>query len=163
MIYLEDIRPTISGPMKLAAAFRAFFHLGDRSRRDPNRTAVILFTSGSEGMPKGVELTHTNILANIRQMLAVTDLQDIDRLFTCLPMFHSFGLTVGTLLPLVRGMSLFVYPSPLHYRVIPAAFYGQNCTVFLSTNTFLNGYARKAQPYDFRSMRYLFAAAEKLQ
>jgi acyl-[acyl-carrier-protein]-phospholipid O-acyltransferase/long-chain-fatty-acid--[acyl-carrier-protein] ligase len=99
----------------------------------------------------------------MRQMLAVTDIQDTDRMFNCLPLFHSFGLTVGTLLPIVRGLYVFIYPSPLHYRVVPAAFYDQDCTIFLSTNTFLNGYARKAHPYDFRSMRYLFAAAEKLQ
>ena len=164
IIYVEDLRAQIDPIQKLSTALRQRVWLKLWRVRDSDEaTAVILFTSGSEGVPKGVELTHRNILANIRQMLAVTDLQDTDRLFTCLPMFHSFGLTVGTLLPLVRGMSVFVYPSPLHYRVIPAAFYGQNCTVFLSTNTFLNGYARKAQPYDFRSMRYLFAAAEKLQ
>ena len=126
-------------------------------------TAVILFTSGSEGVPKGVELTHANLLSNMRQMLAVTDIMDTDRMFNCLPLFHSFGLTVGLLLPLVRGLYVFVYPSPLHYRMIPAAFYDLDCTIFLSTNTFLNGYGRKAHPYDFRSMRYLFAAAEKLQ
>jgi acyl-[acyl-carrier-protein]-phospholipid O-acyltransferase/long-chain-fatty-acid--[acyl-carrier-protein] ligase len=164
LIFVEDLRARIDPVQKLstAARLRIWPRLWRVADSD-EATAVILFTSGSEGIPKGVELTHRNILANIRQMLAVTDLQDTDRLFTCLPLFHSFGLTVGTLLPLVRGMSLFLYPSPLHYRVIPAAFYGQNCTVFLSTNTFLNGYARKAQPYDFRSMRYLFAAAEKLQ
>lgn len=164
LIFVEDLRARIDPVQKFstAARLRIWPRLWRVADSD-EATAVILFTSGSEGIPKGVELTHRNILANIRQMLAVTDLQDTDRLFTCLPLFHSFGLTVGTLLPLVRGMSLFLYPSPLHYRVIPAAFYGQNCTVFLSTNTFLNGYARKAQPYDFRSMRYLFAAAEKLQ
>jgi acyl-[acyl-carrier-protein]-phospholipid O-acyltransferase/long-chain-fatty-acid--[acyl-carrier-protein] ligase len=96
-------------------------------------------------------------------MLAVTDITDGDRLFNCLPLFHSFGLTVGLLLPLVRGGYCFIYPSPLHYRLIPAMLYDLDCTVFLSTNTFLNGYARKANPYDFRTMRYLFAAAEKLQ
>jgi acyl-[acyl-carrier-protein]-phospholipid O-acyltransferase/long-chain-fatty-acid--[acyl-carrier-protein] ligase len=164
VLYVEDLRKAIDPIQKISTAIRLrFFPRLWRVHDSDEATAVILFTSGSEGVPKGVELTHRNILANIRQMLAVTDLQDTDRLFTCLPMFHSFGLTVGTLLPLVRGMSVFVYPSPLHYRVIPAAFYGQNCTVFLSTNTFLNGYARKAQPYDFRSLRYLFAAAEKLQ
>lgn len=129
----------------------------------PSTPGVILFTSGSEGVPKGVELTQRNLLANIRQMLAVVDLTDADRVFNALPIFHSFGLTVGTLLGLVRGLYVFLYPSPLHYRVIPNVLYDRHCTVFLSTNTFLNGYARKAHPYDFRSMRYLFAAAEKVQ
>ena len=114
-------------------------------------------------MPKGVELTHQNLLANIRQMIAVTDLDDFDRIFNALPLFHSFGLTVGTLLPLVRGMYTFLYPSPLHYRIVPTAIYDRACTVCLSTNTFLNGYARKAHQYDFRTMRYLFAGAEKIQ
>ncbi|MDX1953754.1 MAG: AMP-binding protein [Verrucomicrobiota bacterium] len=163
LIYLEEVRKEISGITRLSGL--AAHRLGKRlsSPSTPEETAVVLFTSGSEGMPKGVELTHRNILANIRQMLGVTDLEDRDRLFNCLPLFHSFGLSVGTLLPLVRGFYCFIYPSPLHYRVVPTAFYDKHCTVFLSTNTFLNGYARKAHSYDFRTMRYLFAAAEKLQ
>ena len=172
-ILLEDLRARITGGQKFTSLLRMTFNPSSLAKsptpRAPgpgpqsDRVAVVLFTSGSEGMPKGVELTHANILANIRQMLAVTDIQDSDRLFSCLPLFHSFGLTVGALLPLVRGIYTFIYPSPLHYRVIPAVFYDRDCTIFLSTNTFLNGYARKANPYDFRSMRYLFAAAEKLQ
>jgi acyl-[acyl-carrier-protein]-phospholipid O-acyltransferase/long-chain-fatty-acid--[acyl-carrier-protein] ligase len=164
ILFLEDIRARIPGPQKLVTLLAQTLYPGLRSKSlYGEKAAVVLFTSGSEGVPKGVELTHRNILANIRQMLAVTDLQDADRVFNCLPIFHSFGLTVGTLLALVRGMYVFVYPSPLHYRVVPTAFYDRYCTVFLSTNTFLNGYARKAHPYDFRSLRYLFAAAEKLQ
>lgn len=162
--HVEEIRQGISGGRKLAALLRQYLSPGAiNPHLRPGDTAVVLFTSGSEGVPKGVALTHRNILANIRQMLAVTDLQDTDRIFNCLPLFHSFGLTVGTLLALVRGMYVFIYPSPLHYRVVPTAFYDRYCTVFLSTNTFLNGYARKAHSYDFRSLRYLFAAAEKLQ
>jgi acyl-[acyl-carrier-protein]-phospholipid O-acyltransferase/long-chain-fatty-acid--[acyl-carrier-protein] ligase len=175
LIYLEDLRASISGARKFLTLLRHVLIPHSALRRvapksdeggtphSASSTAVIVFTSGSEGVPKGVELTHRNILANIRQMLAVTDLTDCDRLFNCLPLFHSFGFTVGTFLPLVRGIYVFLYPSPLHYRMVPSVLYDRNCTVFISTNTFLNGYARKAHPYDFRSLRYLFAAAEKLQ
>jgi acyl-[acyl-carrier-protein]-phospholipid O-acyltransferase/long-chain-fatty-acid--[acyl-carrier-protein] ligase len=164
LIYLEDIRAGITGLAKLGGALRQSFSPGlDCVSVSPSDTAVILFTSGSEGVPKGVELTHRNILANVQQMLAVCDLIDTDRLFNAMPMFHSFGLSVGTVLPLVRGLFTYIYPSPLHYRVVPTVFYHSNCTVMLGTNTFLTGYARKAHPYDFRSLRYLFAGAEKLQ
>jgi acyl-[acyl-carrier-protein]-phospholipid O-acyltransferase/long-chain-fatty-acid--[acyl-carrier-protein] ligase len=172
LIYLEDVRAGITGIRKFLTLLRHVFLQPSAFSLQPSAfslqpsvssTAVIVFTSGSEGVPKGVELTHGNILANIHQILAVTDLTDRDRLFNCLPLFHSFGLTVGTFLPLVRGIYVFLYPSPLHYRNVPAALYERDCTVFISTNTFLNGYARKAHPYDFRSLRYLFAAAEKLQ
>jgi acyl-[acyl-carrier-protein]-phospholipid O-acyltransferase/long-chain-fatty-acid--[acyl-carrier-protein] ligase len=165
LIYLEDVRAGITGSRKFLTLLRHFFIPESVIRSSPSAgsTAVIVFTSGSEGVPKGVELTHGNILANIRQMLAVTDLTDRDRLFNCLPLFHSFGLTTGAFLPLVRGIYVFLYPSPLHYRMVPSVLYDRDCTVFISTNTFLSGYARKAHPYDFRSIRVLFAAAEKLQ
>jgi acyl-[acyl-carrier-protein]-phospholipid O-acyltransferase / long-chain-fatty-acid--[acyl-carrier-protein] ligase len=164
LIYLEDLRAKIFGAAKFFTLLKQTFAPGlSCAPIDPSSTAVILFTSGSEGVPKGVELTHRNILANARQMLAVTDLTDRDKIFNAMPLFHSFGLTVGTLLPLVRGMSVFIYPSPLHYRVVPTVFYQADCTIMLGTNTFLNGYARKAHTYDFRSLRYMFAAAEKLQ
>ena len=164
VLFLEDIRAAISSIEKAAAAVRQFFssRLGGFSC-DPGETAVILFTSGSEGSPKGVELTHRNVLANIRQMLSVIDLVATDRFFNAMPLFHSFGLVIGLLLPLIEGVFVFLYLSPLHYRVVPSAFYNLNCTVLFGTNTFLAGYARKAHPYDFRSLRYLFAGAEKLQ
>jgi acyl-[acyl-carrier-protein]-phospholipid O-acyltransferase/long-chain-fatty-acid--[acyl-carrier-protein] ligase len=170
-VFLEDVRAGITGGAKLLTLLRVTLlpdsvashpPLGT-STLGPEKAAAVLFTSGSEGTPKGVELSHRNILANIRQMLSVTDLEDSDRIFNALPLFHSFGLSVGALLGLVRGLYVFLYPSPLHYRIVPSALYAKNCSVFLSTNTFLNGYARKAHPYDFRSMRYLFAAAEKVQ
>lgn len=164
LLYLEDVRNRISPSARFWAFFWSLFGLAQEAHSwQPDDTAVVLFTSGSEGDPKGVELTHQNVLANIRQMLSVIDLLESDRFFNALPLFHSFGLTVGLLLPLVRRVFVFLYPSPLHYRVVPSAFYNLDCTVLFGTNTFLTGYARKANPYDFRTLRYLFAGAEKLQ
>jgi acyl-[acyl-carrier-protein]-phospholipid O-acyltransferase/long-chain-fatty-acid--[acyl-carrier-protein] ligase len=163
-VFLEEIRASLRGGEKLRAVLRGFFglHAGHRGLAAQD-TAVVLFTSGSEGEPKGVELTHQNLMANIRQMVSVVDLMETDRFFNALPLFHCFGLNVGLLLPLVRAVFVFLYVSPLHYRVVPSAFYNLNCTILLSTNTFLAGYGRKAHPYDFRTARYVFAGAEKLQ
>jgi acyl-[acyl-carrier-protein]-phospholipid O-acyltransferase/long-chain-fatty-acid--[acyl-carrier-protein] ligase len=166
LIYLEDVRAAIGGGAKLAALVRHTLSPGADLRAAPLRpddSAVVLFTSGSEGAPKGVELTQRNLLANIRQANAVMDLTDDDRFFNALPIFHSFGLLAGTLFPLVRGCYTFLYPTPLHYRVVPTLVYDRACTVFLATNTFLNGYARKAHAYDFSTLRYLLAGAEKVQ
>ena len=163
-LYLEDIRKEITSTQKLGALLRQKIRRPFQSLANQQESvAAILFTSGSEGVPKGVELTHANLIANIRQMLAVIDITDHDRVFNALPMFHSFGLTIGTLLPMVRGLFVFLYPSPLHYRMVPALVYDQDCTILLGTNTFLNGYARKAHTYDFQTLRYLFAGAEKTQ
>jgi len=166
LIFLEDVRAHVSGTAKLLALAKHTLVCGAGMRRGGARsgdTAVILFTSGSEGTPKGVELSHRNLLANIRQACAVMDLSDDDRFFNALPLFHSFGLTGGTLFPLVRGCFTFLYPSPLHYRAVPALVYDRACTVLLGTNTFLNGYARKAHTFDFNTVRYLLAGAEKVQ
>lgn len=164
LVFLDDVRPTIGTMDRLMAllSFKIDPTMPYRSI-EAEDTAVILFTSGSEGTPKGVELTHRNIMCNIHQVISTFDITDDDRFFNSLPMFHSFGLTAATILPLVRGLYSFVYPSPLHYRVVPTAFYNTDCTVMFGTNTFLNGYARKAHPYDFRNIRFLVAGAEKLQ
>lgn len=164
LLYLEDVRPRIPRAQKLFALLKHCVAPGSGLPQPKTQApAVIFFTSGSEGIPKGVELTHQNILANLTQMLALIDAEDHDSMFNALPLFHSFGLTVGTFLPLARGLYTFLYLSPLHYRVIPSVVYERGCTIMLGTNTFLNGYARKAHPYDFRSVRYLFGAAEKIQ
>ncbi len=164
LLYLEDVAKQIPKMSQLKTALAHRFLPWAQMRYTPFAdTAVILFTSGSEGQPKAVELTHQNLLANIRQILSAADIGDRDRLFNCLPIFHSAGFVIGTLVPLVRGIYCFLYPNPLHYRLVPMLFSDRNCTIMISTNTFLNGYARKAHSYDFRSLRCLFAGAEKVQ
>lgn len=131
--------------------------------QDMNCPAVILFTSGSEGHPKGVVLSHKNLQANCIQVRSVLDLNSMDRVFNALPMFHAFGLTISTVLPLTAGLYQFTYPTPLHYRRIPEFIYDIGATIMVGTNTFLSNYQKFAHPYDFQSLRYVFCGAEKLK
>src|SRR5687768_16447644 len=165
VVYLEDLREKITPWLKIkaAAASRVASLLYRRMRVVPDEPAIVLFTSGSEGLPKGVVLSHSNVLANREQTAARVDFSSQDVILNALPMFHSFGLTVGTLLPLLSGMRTFFYPSPLHYRIVPEMAYDVNATILFGTNTFLAGYARFAHPYDFYSVRYAFAGAERLK
>src|SRR5580693_7526042 len=160
IVYLEDLRPTISSFDKLRGALHWKKPL---VARKPDDWAAILFTSGSEGTPKGVVLSHRNMLANVAQAAARIDFGREDKLFNVLPIFHSFGLTAGTVLPLVSGVSTYLYPSPLHYRTVPELVYGVCATAMFGTDTFLNGYARVANPYDFRSLRFVLAGAEPVK
>ncbi|WP_428646792.1 acyl-[ACP]--phospholipid O-acyltransferase [Roseibium sp.] len=160
LVWLDEIREDISLAEKIRGMLTRKRPLTERSASD---TAVILFTSGSEGKPKGVVLTHRNILANATQAAARIDFTPSDKVFNVLPMFHSFGLTAGTILPLISGVPTYLYPSPLHYRIIPELIYASNATILFGTDTFLNGYARVAHAYDFRSLRYCFAGAEPVK
>ena len=167
ILYLEDLRDKLSLLDKLigrlAGLFpQAYYDLTNKNK-NPETPAVILFTSGTEGTPKGVVLSHKNIQANRFQVSSRIDFGPTDIVFNALPIFHSFGLTGGTLLPVLAGIKTFFYPSPLHYRIIPELVYDTNATLLFGTDTFLTGYARHAHPYDFHSVRYVFAGAEKLQ
>lgn len=163
--YLEDVRAKIklSDKLKLLIANRYPGIFYKELPNEVNSPAVILFTSGSEGKPKGVVLSHRNIIANTAQAHAVVDFTPRDTLLNALPMFHSFGLTGGTLLPVFYGVPTFLYPSPLHYRIVPEMAYNFNATVMFGTDTFFTGYARYAHPYDFYRIRYVFAGAEKVR
>ena len=163
-LYLEDIRADIGRAARLRGLFDML-----RATRLPGATAlsdspaVVLFTSGSEGTPKGVVLSHRNILTNCAQLAAVMDFGPADRVVNAMPMFHSFGLTGGTLLAIFGGVRTFFYPSPLHYRIVPEIIYDTEATIAFGTDTFLAGWARYAHPYDFRSVRVVYAGAENLR
>lgn len=168
VIRAEDLRARITTSTKLLALASARFGAARKGRAlhgTPTRDtpAVILFTSGTEGAPKGVALTHGNLLANIAQLRARTDINAGDRIFTALPVFHSFGLTGGVLLPLVAGAEVVCYPSPLHYRIIPETAYYHQPTIIFGTDSFLSGWGRRAHDYDFASLRAAIAGAEPIK
>ena len=160
IVYLEDVKASISFIDKLAGLMQGNKPQVQRSSDQP---AAILFTSGSEGTPKGVVLSHTNILANATQSLTRVAVNGQDKVFNVLPVFHSFGLTAGLVMPLVAGVPVYLYPSPLHYRIVPELVYGSNATILFGTDTFLNGYARAAHPYDFARVRLILAGAEAVK
>ncbi|MBF0454461.1 MAG: AMP-binding protein [Magnetococcales bacterium] len=165
VLYLEDLRPEIGPVQKVVGLVSALWP--ERRLKtvaaQPDQEAVILFTSGSEGEPKGVVLSHDNILCNIHQIRTRITLHADDHFLNVLPMFHAFGLTVGTLAPLLAGVRCHYHPSPLEYRNIPELAYRIKATVLAGTNTFLAGYGRMASPVDFHSIRLVVAGAEALR
>ena len=160
VLYLDDVRERIGFAEKMRGLLQGSAPQSERKADDP---AVVLFTSGSEGLPKGVVLSHRNILANCAQCLTRFAASGEDKVFNVLPVFHSFGLTGGMMMPLVGGIPLYLYPSPLHYRIVPELVYGTNATILFGTDTFLNGYARTAHPYDFNRVRLIMAGAEAVK
>ena len=163
IVYLEDLRARFGLLDKLWLMGWALWRPRSVIRnRDPEETAVVLLTSGSEARPKGVALSHRALLANIAQLAAVIDFGPNDKFLSSLPLYHAYSLTVCSLLPLLSGARIYLYTTPLHYHVIPELAYSRACTYLFGTSTFLGHYARQAHPYDFHKVRVVVSGAEKL-
>jgi acyl-[acyl-carrier-protein]-phospholipid O-acyltransferase/long-chain-fatty-acid--[acyl-carrier-protein] ligase len=161
--YLEDLRAGIGTAGKLRALADSTFARQARMRLAPDDPAVILFTSGSFGAPRGVVLSHANILANVAQVAAHIELDSAWVWFNPLPIFHCFGLTAGALLPILRGLRTFQYPSPLHGKIIPALVRETRASVLLATDTFINQYARAAGRADLAGLAFIVCGAERVR
>lgn len=166
IIFLEDVRKQLTSFDKIKGAFASLTpRSSPGARTKPDDEAVLLFTSGTEGKPKGVVLSHANLVANAMQIFAHAEgmLTADDVVMNPLPVFHSFGLTAGTLMPLLNGMKLVMYPTPLHYKQVPKLIGETGCTVLFGTDTFLQGYARAADAADLKSVRIVIAGAERVK
>ncbi len=167
VVYLEDVRKQITSLDKALGALMSLVPgLAHRQHEaGPDDPAVILFTSGTEGKPKGVVLSHANIVSNARQVFAhaAGAISERDVFMNPLPAFHSFGLTAGMMVPLLHGMKVVLYPSPLHYKQVPKLIRETKATFLLATDTFLQGYARAADADDLSSVRYVVAGAERVK
>lgn len=165
IVYLEDVREKLSPIDKIAAIAGSLVpHWALKKWPKHDETAVVLFTSGTEGDPKGVVLSHANILANVEQVRAHIDLYPkTDVLFNPLPTFHCFGLTVGAILPLMVGVKAVCYPSPLHVKEITKRIRVTKATILLATDTFISQYARASDEGDLASLRLAVCGAERVR
>ena len=161
--YLEDLRATIGAADRARARVAGMAPRQFRARCKPSDPAVVLFTSGSFGAPRGVVLSHANILTNVDQVAAHIDLDTDWVWFNPLPIFHCFGLTAGAILPLVMGLRSFQYPSPLHTKIIPGLVRNANASVLLATDTFINQYARAAEAGDLSGLKFIVCGAERVR
>lgn len=167
IVYLEDVRKEIGTFDKIVGLVKSKFArmIAKRACNTPDDPAIVLFTSGSEGVPKGVVLSHANIVANACQIWQHADgmLTSADVACNPLPVFHSFGLTAGLLVGLFNGMKVVMYPSPLHYKQVPKLIRETGASLLFATDTFLVGYARAAEEGELASLRLVVTGAEKVK
>jgi acyl-[acyl-carrier-protein]-phospholipid O-acyltransferase / long-chain-fatty-acid--[acyl-carrier-protein] ligase len=165
-IFVEDILNGVTLADKLRAAAIAKLPLSLLQmfvyHGDPDDTAVILFTSGSERDPKAVQLSHRNFMHQLRAIPRTIDVQENDIFLSNLPLFHVLGLTIDGWLPLYLGCTMVAVANPLEYRFVCELIRKHRVTIMVSTPSFYHGYLRKAMPGDFSSIRYAVAGADKL-
>lgn len=163
VLYLEDLKEDIGTRGKIRAVMGPIFprlFIGNASH---DETGVILFTSGTEGNPKGVVLTHSNILANCEQIEEHIDLEPTDIFFNPLPTFHCYGLTAGTLWPIFSGHPVVLHPSPLQTKTIAKRIFKTKSTVLFATDTFLQQYMRASADGGLNSLRIAVCGAERVR
>jgi acyl-[acyl-carrier-protein]-phospholipid O-acyltransferase/long-chain-fatty-acid--[acyl-carrier-protein] ligase len=161
--YLEDLRAKIGTAARLRALADSLLPRRARARLKPSDVGVVLFTSGSFGAPRGVVLSHANIIANVRQVAAHIDLDPAWVMFNPLPIFHCFGLTAGVMLPILNGLKAFQYPSPLHVKLIPPLLADTKASILLATDTFVNQYARASEHGELSGLKFIVCGAEKVR
>lgn len=165
ILWTEDLRASVNAVDKFKGVWDAKRARQRYARRrvSPSDTAVMLFTSGSEGVPKGVALSHSGLLANCEQFLKAEKIDENRAIFNALPTFHSFGLTVGLVAPIVAGMRTYLYPSPLHYKQIPKEVKASGCDILVGTDTFMAGWGRVASKEDFANLTLVVLGAERVK
>ncbi|GMW00257.1 MAG: hypothetical protein AMXMBFR84_13950 [Candidatus Hydrogenedentota bacterium] len=170
VIYMEEVKQSISGKDRLIAMILALFCptsllerlVGSPANRSEEDLATIIFSSGSEGDPKGVMLTHRNVLSNVEGVAQVFPHKTGDGIMGILPFFHSFGY-MGTLwLPLWRGFFTVYHPNPLEPKIIGQLIYKYRPIFLIATPTFLQGFIRRCLPEELSSLQYVVTGAEKL-
>ncbi len=161
---LPDLKKSIVLWLGLSKVFsaRMLAALLKVPRKGGPQEAVLLFTSGSSGDPKGVVLSHRNLLANVNQFGSRIDLKSSDKVLGCLPLFHSFGCTVTMWYPMIEGVSLVTYPSPLETVKLAELIEKHQVSLLLATPTFLRGYLRRAKKEQLASVKLVITGAEKL-
>ena len=165
MVFLEDIMETISLLDKVKAALKSKLPAQSIIKKihagDENDTLFVLFTSGSEKDPKAVQLTHRNIVSNIKSLEEVYELRASDIFLANLPYFHIFGQTANLWAPLYFGMTLVTYANPLDFKVICSVAREEKVTLMVGTPTFFWGYLNKSSAGDFASVRIMITGADK--
>ncbi|MEZ5897310.1 MAG: AMP-binding protein, partial [Parvularculaceae bacterium] len=161
--YLEDLKEQVKPLDKARALIGPALPTLLSASPDPDSPGVILFTSGTEGDPKGVVLSHANIVGNIEQIAAHVEILPSDIFFNPLPTFHCYGLTAGTLWPILNGYPVVLHPSPLQTKIIPKRIFETGSSVMFATDTFLQQYMRASDDGGMSSLRIAVCGAERVK